>query len=103
MIFLHIVVCVLNTMTVFPKLNLKNHNISPGVQYRNKLNHMYRDMYRIARVLPIHSPRVHILDVNNACFVFFRRLIQSLNGDADKCPSGRVQHHHIQPSKEALM
>lgn len=22
----------------------------------------------------------------------FRRLIQSLKGDADKCPSGRVQH-----------
>lgn len=33
---------------------------------------------------------------------YFRRLIQSLNGDADKCPSGRLQHAHIQLNKEAL-
>lgn len=28
-------------------------------------------------------------------FLFFRRLIQSLNGDADKCPSSKSQYHPV--------
>lgn len=28
-------------------------------------------------------------------FWFFRRLIQSLNGDADKCPSSKLQYHPV--------
>lgn len=33
--------------------------------------------------------------MNKMLVCVFRRLIQSLNGDADKCPSGEEQHVHI--------
>lgn len=35
----------------------------------------------------------HLNNAHDCLFFFFRRLIQSLNGDADKCPSSKLQYH----------